>query len=122
MSSKAFCELVVNQLNHVAPVTARAMFGGYGLYINGIMFALIANDTLYFKVDDSNREDFVALGMQPFMYEGKHKPIQMSYYQLPDEVYNHPAQLMIWVEKAHAVARQAKAKQKSKKSYSNRYK
>lgn len=116
MASKAYCELVLQQLNQVAPVMARAMFGGYGLYINGLMVALIANDVVYFKVNDSNREDFLAAGMQPFTYKGKHKPIQMSYYQLPDTVWDDVESLMIWVEKAHAAARQEKAKQKPKKN------
>ncbi|MBF2025484.1 MAG: TfoX/Sxy family protein [Oscillatoriales cyanobacterium C42_A2020_001] len=116
MASKAFCELVLKQLNQVAPVTARAMFGGYGLYINGLMFALIANDVVYFKVNDSNREDFLTAGMQPFIYHGKHKPIQMSYYQLPEAIWDGVATLSVWVEKAHTAARQEKVKQKPKKN------
>ena len=117
MSSKAFCESVLQHLNQVAPVTARAMFGGYGLYTNGVMFALIAYDTLYFKVDDSNRDDFLALGMQPFTYDGKGKPIQMSYYQLPEKVWCNAEELLVWLEKSAAIARQAKTKSgKRKKS------
>lgn len=114
MSNKAFCESVLQHLNQVAPVTARAMFGGYGLYINGVIFALIADHTLYFKVDDSNRESFVAAGMPPFTYDGKGKPMQMSYYQLPDAVWHDAEQLLGWIEKSAAIARQAKAKKTRK--------
>ncbi|MEO1126036.1 MAG: TfoX/Sxy family protein [Cyanobacteria bacterium J06639_16] len=103
-----FRDEVVHRLNQVAPVTARAMFGGYGLYVEGIMFALIAYNTLYFKVDDGNRQDFIDADMGPFTYDGKGKPIQMSYYQLPEAVYNDVTQLVSWVEKAHAAARRAK--------------
>jgi DNA transformation protein len=116
MSSKAVCESVLHHLNQVAPVTARAMFGGYGLYTKGVMFALIADNTLYFKVDDSNRDDFVAAGMQPFTYEGKDKPIQMSYSQLPQPVWEEAALLSVWVEKSVAAARRAKTKQKRHKA------
>jgi DNA transformation protein len=110
-----FCDRVVTHLNQVGAVTARAMFGGYGLYLEGVMFALIAYDTLYFKVDDSNREDFIAAEMAPFTYEGKHKPITMSYYQLPDTVLEDTPTLAIWVERAQAAARRAKTKKKSGK-------
>ena len=113
MSSKSpFCAEVVDRLNQVGAVTARAMFGGYGLYLEGTMFALIAYDRLYFKVDDGNRNDYLAAGMAPFTYEGKDKPIQMSYYQLPDAVFADVAELAVWVEKAHAAARRSRAKQK----------
>jgi DNA transformation protein len=109
-----FCDRVLATLNQVNAVTARSMFGGYGLYIDGVMFALIAYDTLYFKVDDDNREDYVAVGMSPFTYEGKNKPIQMSYYQLPEFVFQNVAELAVWVDKAHTAARRAQAKQKPK--------
>jgi DNA transformation protein len=94
------------------------MFGGYGLYIEGVMMALIADETLYFKVDDSNRDDYIRAGMQPFTYDGKHKPIQMSYYQVPDAILDDLEQLILWIEKAHAAARRAKRKpaKKSKKA------
>lgn len=108
MASKAFCETVLQHLSPVAPVTARAMFGGYGLYTNGVMFALIAYDKLYFKVDDSNRDEFVNQGMEPFTYEGKGKPIKMSYYQLPDTVWHDAVLLVEWIERSAAIARRAK--------------
>lgn len=112
MPKSQFCDRVLAQLNQVNAITARSMFGGYGLYLEGVMFALIAYDTLYFKVDDGNRDDYLTAGMSPFTYEGKGKPIQMSYYQLPESVFEDVSALAAWVEKAHAAARRAKAKQK----------
>lgn len=112
MASREFCQTVLQHLNQVAPVTSRAMFGGYGIYTNGIMFALIAHDLLYFKVDDSNRENFLALGMAPFTYEGKGKPITMSYYQLPNSIWQEPALLMEWIETSAAIARRTRKKRK----------
>jgi DNA transformation protein len=49
-------DFVVEQLGRVVPqIRSRAMFGGFGIYAGADFFALIANDVLYFKVDDSNR-------------------------------------------------------------------
>jgi DNA transformation protein len=103
-----FRDVVVTHLNRVAPVTARGLFGGYGVYSEGTMFALIADNTVYFKVDDGNRQDFIDLNMGPFTYEGKGKPIQMSYYQIPDEIWQDLPRLATWVETAIAAGRRAK--------------
>ncbi len=107
-AKQRFRDAVVSHLNQVAPVMARAMFGGYGLYIEGIMFALIAYETVYFKVDDVNRGDFEALDMSPFTYEGKGKPIKMSYYEIPPAIWQDLPALAHWVDQAHAAARRAK--------------
>lgn len=112
MASREFCQTVLQHLNQVAPVTARAMFGGYGIYANGVMFALIADDRLYFKVDENNRENFLALGMTPFTYEGKGKPVIMSYYQLPDSIWESPTLLLEWIETSAAIARRTRKKRK----------
>jgi DNA transformation protein len=91
------------------------MFGGYGLYAEGVMFALIAYETLYFKVDAENRDQYLKAGMGPFRYERHGKPIEMSYFQLPDPVLTDPAQLMAWIAQAKAAATRSKAK-KAKRS------
>ncbi len=108
-----FKDKIVHHLNQVAPVTARAMFGGYGLYADGIMFALIAYETLYFKVDDENRADYLEADMGPFLYERHGKPIEMSYYQLPEMVLENPTTLLHWIEKAQAAARRSKKPKRS---------
>lgn len=109
MSEKQqFCDEMVSRLTPCGPVMARAMFGGYGLYCAGTMFALIADDVLYFKVDDLNREDYERAGMGPFVYEGKGKPIAMSYYRLPTDVLDDIEALSTWVDKARAAAARAK--------------
>ena len=110
-----FRDQTVSRLNAVAPVTARGMFGGYGLYLEGTMFALIAYETLYFKVDDENREDYLAAEMGPFIYNRNGKLIEMSYYQLPDAVFEDLEALAEWVQKAQAAARRAKQKKSKRK-------
>ncbi|WP_282606516.1 TfoX/Sxy family protein [Pelagibius sp. Alg239-R121] len=100
----------------LGPVKARAMFGGYGLYLEDLMFALIAFDTLYFKADSQSEEQFSAAGGEPFTYEGKSKPIQMSYWTVPDEAMEDPESLLPWAERAVSAARRSKPVKKRKRS------
>ena len=86
------------------------MFGGVGIYADKLFFALIDDDTLYFKVDDSNRPDFERLGMKPFQPYGEGGEI-MQYYQVPIDLLEDLEALRPWAEKAIAVAaRKAKGK------------
>lgn len=89
-----------------AEITSRRMFGGVGLYADGLFFALIADNVLYFKVDDTNRSDFEGAGMAPFEPFGDGKVMQ--YYQVPAEVIEDLAVLQPWMEKAVAIARRKK--------------
>lgn len=94
-----------------ATVTHRAMFGGVGIYADGLFFAIMADDTLYFKVAGSNRPDFEARGMSPFLpYGDPERPMQ--YYEVPPELLEAPDALGEWVDKAVAVAR---AKEKGRR-------
>jgi DNA transformation protein len=104
MPDASFKDYVVDQLRSFGGASARAMFGGFGIYKGGVMFGLIAFDELYFKVDDSNQPDFVARKSKPFVYEGKGKPMTMSYWRVPDDVLEDPDQLKDWAMKAYDVA------------------
>ena len=111
--SVSFRTYLLEQLGQLRPVTTRPMFGGLTFFAEGRAFALVAEDTLYFKVDDSNRPDFVAAGMGPFLPFGDpDKPMQ--YYQLPEEVLEDSDLLGEWMTKAIAVASKAKIKAKPK--------
>jgi DNA transformation protein len=106
-STSEFRDWVLEQLRSAGPVTARSMFGGFGLYMDGIFFALIANDVLYFKVDDSNRPDFEAAGSGPFRpYEDERT---MQYFEVPADVLEDGSALTTWSLRAVDVARRAKA-------------
>lgn len=94
-----------------APVTIRNMFGGGGVYHDGVMFGLVASDTLYLKVDETNQGDFEAEGMKPFTYTGKGKPVAMSYWELPEALYDDPDSFSGWAGKAFEAALKAKRKQ-----------
>jgi DNA transformation protein and related proteins len=102
--SSSFRTFIVDQLSRVAErVRTRAMFGGVGIYAGERFFALIADDTLYLKVDASNRGDFEARGMGPFRPYGE-RGAGLRYYQVPADVLEDPEALRPWVEKAIAVA------------------
>jgi DNA transformation protein and related proteins len=103
--SSEFRDYVLDQLRTVAPVTAKAMFGGVGIYSRGLFFALIAEDVLYFKVDANTRKTYEERGSQPFNPFGKGT---MGYYQLPDDILEDADELRDWVRAALAVARKKK--------------
>lgn len=109
-SSTEFRDHALGLLLAFGPVTARSMFGGYGLYLDGLMFGLIAHDTLYFKVDDESRDDYITAGTGPFTYEGKRRPVEMSYYQIPESLMDNPVTLAKWAERAHQAAKRSRAK------------
>ena len=107
--SPSFKTFVLEQLARcVRDVRARGMFGGVGIYGGDLFFALIADDTLYFKVDDANRPDFEGKGMGPFRPYGEDGEV-MQYYRVPDDLLEDADALQLWVEKAISVARRAKA-------------
>lgn len=109
--SVSFRTFVLEQLGQVRPVTSRPMFGGLCFFAEGRAFALASRDVLYFKVDDSNRPDFEAQGMGPFLPFGDpEKPMQ--YYELPAEILEDPDELAPWMAKAIAVAAKAKPRAK----------
>lgn len=113
--SPEYREFVLEQLGRVTPVSSRRMFGGVGIYADGLFFALMDDDTLYLKVDDSNRGDFEAAGMGPFQPFGPDsKP--MGYYELPAELLEDPDRLRPWVQAAVAVARNTHARKGKGKS------
>lgn len=108
--SQSFRTFVIDQLGRVVPrIRARSMFGGVGIYAGELFFALLANDTLYLKVDDSNRPDFEALGMGPFLPYGDERD-KMQYYELPADLLDDPDALRPWAEKSIEVAAKKKSK------------
>lgn len=101
--SEGYLTYVLDQLACVGPIRFKRMFGGVGLYMRGLFFALIADDVLYFKVDDSNRLDYEAVGMGPFR-PFPDKPDVMQYYEVPADVLENTGNLSEWAQKALHVA------------------
>ncbi len=102
-SSRAFEAFAIDQLAGIGDVVSRKMFGGVGLYCDGVFFGLIARDELYLKVDDSTRGVFVAEGSKPFKPYAD-RPVTMQYYAVPLSVLESAPELVRWAQRAIAVA------------------
>ena len=106
--SPSFRIFVLEQLGRrIQGIRGRSMFGGVGIYAGNAFFALIDDDTLYFKVDDSTRPEFEARGMAPFRPYGEGGE-EMQYYSVPEDLLEDAEVLGHWGEKAILVARRAK--------------
>ena len=105
--SDEFIEYILDQLSLWQHVTARKMFGGAGLYRDGKMFGLVADDVAYLKVDDSNRKEFVEAGSSPFK-PYPDKPTTMSYFEVPPDILDDPEKLVEWAERSLAIQKRKK--------------
>lgn len=105
--SAGFIDLLTDAMRGLGPVSVRRMFGGAGLFADGVMFGLVADDVLYLKSDDAGRSAFEAEGLGPFVYSGKGKPVAMSYWRAPERLYDDPDEMAAWGRRAMAVARRA---------------
>ncbi len=102
--SDDFREFVLEQLAPAGRVTPRAMFGGVGLYLDGLFFALIDDDTLYFKADDATRSRYERAGSRPFCPFPDRPDKAMAYWQVPAEVLEDGDELAAWAREAMGVA------------------
>lgn len=109
--SGGYLDYVLDQLQELGEVAPKRMFGGVGLYFDGLFFALIAGDVLYFKVDDSNRPDYEAAGMDPFRPFGR-ASYAMRYYEVPAGVLEDRESLRRWAEKSLAAARRKSSRKR----------
>jgi DNA transformation protein len=103
-SSAAFETFVLDQLAGLGDVTSKKMFGGVGIYCDGLFFAIIARDELYLKADDATRPRFVAAGAKAFdPYPGRSGTMQ--YFSVPLDVLESAPELEGWARDAVGVAR-----------------
>jgi DNA transformation protein len=103
-SRNQFVDYVLETMLHWASVNSRKMFGRYGLYRDELMFALITDDTLYFKTDECNVAQFEQAGSLPFVYHSKARVVQMSYWSAPAECLESPNEMCDWCNVAYAAA------------------
>ncbi|MEZ5853670.1 MAG: TfoX/Sxy family protein [Hyphomicrobiaceae bacterium] len=93
------------------------MFGGSGLFLDGVMFALIADGVLFFKSDEETRDAFAAEGCGPFTYARKGGQATLtSYWKAPEHLLDEPDDMLAWARDAHGVARRAAARKPRSKS------
>ncbi len=105
----AYMTRTIGKLLSSRSVTHRKMFGGVGIYCEGVFFAVIDDDRLYFKVDDQNLPEYEAAGAEPWVLAGR-GPQEMPYRELPAAVLEDTAKLGEWIDASVEVARRKKAK------------
>ena len=114
--SASFKEFLTEQMAGFGPVIIKSMFGGAGIMRDGQMFALIDDEVLYFKADDTTKATFEAEGLAQFTYKAKGgKLMEMNYYRAPERCLDDPDEMAQWCRVAYGVALKAAVKKKPKK-------
>jgi len=114
MPNDSFKEFVLDQLNALPEVRARAMFGAHGLYAGEKFFGILDEGRLFFKTDAQSQADYTARGMGPFTYESKGKVMTMAYHEVPPDVLENAPELVAWAQRAIQLAAAQKKTKKKK--------
>lgn len=112
-NTPSFVQYAVDLLSPLGAVSARAMFGGHGLYAEGRMFGLLDDGELFLKADAESRGAFVTAGCAQWVYAGPHGPMPGGYYRPPPEAMEDFEAMRPWFELAVGAARR-KAEGKGK--------
>jgi len=105
VASAGFAEFLREQLSPLGRVTMRRMFGKTGVFCDGLMFGMIADDTLYVRVDDHNKAVFKeAESVPPLNYEKQGRTIDLSFWRVPERLLDEPDELVLWARAALAAA------------------
>jgi|APFre7841882724_1041349.scaffolds.fasta_scaffold20583_2 DNA transformation protein len=102
-----FVEFVAGQMAFFDGLRIRPMFGGYGIYQDDCMFALISDDRLYFKADATTRAKFEARDLGPFSYAARGKSVTLQYFEAPPDVFEEQEAMRTWVRMAYETALKA---------------
>jgi len=108
-----FNAFVLDQLSGLPMLQIRPMFGCYGLYCGGLFFAIIMDDRLFFRTDETTVGNYLKMGMQPLIFRESQKI--NSYYEVPDRVVKNRKDLTTWAQAAINCQRQRKLSKKSKR-------
>jgi DNA transformation protein len=115
-ASEALLDLLRDLLAPVGAIAIKRMFSGAGIYCDGVMFGLVADDLLYLKADEATRARYEGEGLKPFTYQGKAKRVVMSYWRAPERAYDDPDEMVDWAREALQAARRAAQRKSSPKS------
>ena len=99
-----FVDYLREAFSEFGPVTARKMFGGHGIFYNGLMIGLVADGMLYLKVDSQTRSRFADRGLPQFEYTKGSRTVAMSYCLAPEESLESPAEMSVWARFAYEAA------------------
>ncbi len=106
--SQDFLNFVLEQMQSLPALRSKRMFGGVGLYSDEVFFAILAEDSLYLKADDGNRQLFVDAGSERFQFVMKGKQRSMDYWLVPAEVLEDAEALAQWTRSAIAAGLRSK--------------
>lgn len=109
-----FVSYVIELMQPLGSVRAKRMFGGHGIFLDSLMFALIADSVLYLKTDKETVVDFEQKDLQAFSYAKNGKEFKMAYYQAPEEALENIEEMNVWANKAYAVALRTAFKKRNK--------
>lgn len=109
---QAFVTYVVELMQSTGPANAKRMFGGYGIFLDGVMFALVADSVLYLKADKEIENEYKDRDLEAFTYNKNGKEIRMSYFQAPEEALENIEVMNAWANKAYGAALRAASKKK----------
>jgi DNA transformation protein and related proteins len=104
-----FTDYLHDVFSRFAPIQIKRMFGGHGLFRDGLMFGLVADDTLYLKADGQSLEHFQALGLGPFEYQRLGTVARLAYYRAPEAVLEDRDEARLWGMRAFEAALRAQA-------------
>ena len=111
VASETYAEFLREQLAPLGRVTLRRMFGKSGVFCDGVMLGMVTENTLYFRVDDHNKETFKeAEAFPPLNYAKKGAMIDLSFWRVPERLFDEPDELTAWAQAALAAARRVAAK------------
>jgi DNA transformation protein len=108
--SDEFIDYVMELLGPFGTVGARRMFGGHGVYLDGLMFAIVSEDMLYLKADEMNRIEFEQAGCESYSYARKGSRAALGFFRPPEEAMESPELMLPWARTAYAAALRANAK------------
>ena len=101
--------MTTDVLRRLDGVTARAMFGGHGLYLEGVIFGILADEVVYFKADESSRGQYEKLGSKPFSYEAaRGKRVSMSYWEVPSKILEDADLVAEWARQSAKISKKNK--------------
>ncbi|MDP1699150.1 MAG: TfoX/Sxy family protein [Xanthomonadaceae bacterium] len=103
-NDEGYLELLHELLEPLGSIRMRKMFGGHGVYCEGLFIAIVIDGQLYLKVDELTRPAFVAAGCEPFIYTSKGRSAPMSYWNVPEEALDSAEQIQPWAQRAIAAA------------------
>jgi len=106
-------EFIGELFSQFGSVTVKRMFGGAGIWSEGLMFGLVFDGAIFLKVDEASIPDFAREGSEPFVYtraksKGRVGRASLSYWRLPERLYDDPDELAVWAGRALAIAQRKK--------------